>query len=99
MECLSLPSMTLAPARSPSSPFGKGSNAQKAGTPDAGPEGPAAMLSNITSKRERPSVQLPAGGERKAGFIGLFGEKARIAAGGFSRLCGPSQGAAAARQA
>jgi hypothetical protein len=25
-----------------------------------------------------PSVQLPAGGERKAGFIGLFREKARI---------------------
>jgi hypothetical protein len=29
---------------------------------------------------QQPSVQLPAGGERKAGFIGLLGEKARIAA-------------------
>jgi hypothetical protein len=29
-------------------------------------------------KNLRPSVQLPAGGERKAGFIGLPGEKARI---------------------
>jgi hypothetical protein len=29
-------------AQSPSSPFGKGSKAQKAGTPDAGPFGPAA---------------------------------------------------------
>src|SRR5262245_64986333 len=31
------PCSLLHPARSPSSPFGKGSNAQKAGTRDAGP--------------------------------------------------------------
>src|SRR4029077_17955476 len=53
------------PARSPSSPFGKGSKAQKAGTRDAGPSGPAARLA------AQSSVQLPAGIERKRGLYGL----------------------------
>src|SRR5882724_13292020 len=72
--------MALAPARSPSSPFGKGSNAQKAGTPDAGPEGPAACSPN-QAKREFAAVRsAPGQGRAEAGFIGLFGEKARFAA-------------------
>src|SRR5579864_8805039 len=46
----------------PLEPFGKGSNALKAGTPDAGPEGPtvSGALAPV-----RPSVQPPAGVERK----------------------------------
>src|SRR5262249_8514126 len=48
------------PARSPSSPFGKGSKAQKAGTRDARPIGPCRRVA-----ARRPSVQLPAGIERK----------------------------------
>src|ERR1700685_3228725 len=46
----------------PLEPFGKGSNALKAGTPDAGPEGPT-VSGALTP--ERPSVQPPAGVERK----------------------------------
>jgi hypothetical protein len=39
------------------------------------------MLSTINRGESlQPSVQLPAGGERKAGFIGLFERKARIVA-------------------
>src|ERR1700688_2978682 len=45
----------------PLEPFGKGSNALKAGTPDAGPEGPA-VSGALTPVR--PSVQPPAGVER-----------------------------------
>src|SRR5258705_12526062 len=42
---------------------------------------PCRMLSQIDRRENlQPSVQLPAGVERKAGFIGLFGEKARFAA-------------------
>jgi hypothetical protein len=53
----------------PLEPFGKGSNALKAGTPDAGPEGPTAW------KPIRPSVQPPAGVERKAAlYSGLPGK-------------------------
>ena len=57
------PCVMLLPAQSPSSLFGKGSKARKAGTRDAGPSGPAARYSP-----KRPSVQLPAGIERKRGL-------------------------------
>src|SRR6266705_1778432 len=44
--------------------------------------GQKALPPALQIRREslRPSVQLPAGGKRKAGFIGLLGKKARIAA-------------------
>src|ERR1700736_5071177 len=45
----------------PLEPFGKGSNALKAGTPDAGPEGPT--VSGALTPAQ-PSVQPPAGVER-----------------------------------
>ena len=48
----------------PLEPFGKGSNALKAGTRDAGP---GKVLPRAC--RARPSVQPPAGVERKAGLI------------------------------
>jgi hypothetical protein len=53
-----LPQIALASGAKPLEPFGKGSNALKAGTPDAEPEGSTAFLT-------RPSVQPPAGVERK----------------------------------
>src|SRR5262249_24209985 len=65
------PCSLLHPARSPSSPFGKGSNAQKARTRDAGPSalppgiGQAAVRSVPSRDRAEPRV------------IGSFGEKAR----------------------
>src|SRR6516164_8678038 len=49
----------------PLEPFWKGSNALKAGTRDAGPVRPYRAPSGGT----RPSVQPPAGVERKAGLI------------------------------
>src|SRR5215831_1028707 len=49
------------PGAKPLEPFGKGSNALKAGTPDAGPESPTVL----NSASARPSVQPPAGVERK----------------------------------
>src|SRR5262249_47443884 len=70
------PSIMLHPARSPSSPFGKGSKAQKAGTRDAGPSGPAASL-----LAGRPSVQLPAGIERRRVYRG-FRQKGKADAAG-----------------
>ncbi len=48
----------LATGAKPLEPFGKGSNALKAGTPDAGPKSPTAFFA-------RPSVQPPAGVKRK----------------------------------
>ena len=54
----------------PLEPFGKGSNALKAGTPDAGPESPTARLM-------RPSVQPPAGVERKAALYAAIGRKGK----------------------
>src|SRR5262249_22596423 len=62
------------PARSPSSPFGKRSKAQKAGARDAGPRGPAARLA------AQSSVQLPAGDRAEARVIQAPDEKARCAA-------------------
>src|SRR5271155_382343 len=51
------------PGAKPLEPFGKGSNALKAGTPDAGPRmGPTVIWNS------RPSVQPPAGVERKPGL-------------------------------
>src|ERR1700728_5359659 len=44
----------------PLEPFGKGSNALKAGTPDAGPEGPTVPFGGAYTPA-RPSVQPPAG--------------------------------------
>jgi hypothetical protein len=51
----------------PLEPFGKGSNALKAGTPDAGPEGPTlsgALGETCALSQTWPSVQPPAGVER-----------------------------------
>src|SRR5579862_8778456 len=48
----------LAPGAKPLEPFGKGSNALKAGTPDAGPLGPTASL-------EAAVRSAPGRGERK----------------------------------
>src|SRR6476660_5019882 len=65
------------PGAKPLEPFGKGSNALKAGTLDAGPRGPAAPDDRRTFGRKadnsfpgtcapaQPSVQPPAGVERK----------------------------------
>jgi hypothetical protein len=50
------------PGAKPLEPFGKGSNALKAGTPDAGPDGSYRAIGT------RPSVQPPAGVERKPGL-------------------------------
>src|ERR1700691_272370 len=44
----------------PLEPFGKGSNALKAGTPDAGPEGPTVPFVGAYTPA-RPSGQPPAG--------------------------------------
>src|SRR5688572_6135340 len=56
------------PARSPSSPFGKGSKAQKAGTQDAGPRGPC---------RWAAVRSAPGQGRAETGFISGRGQKAR----------------------
>jgi len=63
--------LALLQAQSPSRLSGKGSNAQKAGTPDAGPSGPAAPRVAM-----QPSVQFPAGSERKRGYT-EFGRKGK----------------------
>src|SRR3954449_3730174 len=77
------------PASSPSSPFGKDSqtSAQKAGTRDDGPTGPATSKSpgnpgdcdpgDSKVNLLGPSVQLPARDPRMAGYIPIFGAKAR----------------------
>ena len=52
----------LATGAKPLEPFGKGSNALKAGTPDAEPVGSTARS---PARPARPSVQPPAGVERK----------------------------------
>jgi hypothetical protein len=57
--------VVLAIGAKPLEPFGKGSNALKAGTPDAGPEGPTALHLTCQKCQIRPSVQPPAGDERK----------------------------------
>jgi hypothetical protein len=64
------------PGAKPFEPFGKGSNALKAGTRDDGRKSPAALGYDRVRKTNvsgivtaRPSVQLPAGGERKGGLI------------------------------
>src|SRR5215510_5685647 len=85
MECLSLASMALAPARSPSNPFRERLECSEGGNTGRRARRPCHWISNIRRESLRPSVQLPAGGERKAGFIGLFREKARI---GKSKDCG-----------
>ena len=59
----------------PLEPFGKGSNALKAGTPDAGPEGPTVSGALApTARTDWPSVQPPAGVERK-GALYAAGEE------------------------
>ena len=59
----------------PLEPFGKGSNALKAGTRDAGP-----VRSYRAPIGTRPSVQPPAGVERKAGLIRALGGNASASA-------------------
>src|SRR5262249_16305810 len=64
------PCSLLHPARSPSSPFGKGSNAQKAGTRDAGPSvlppgiGQAAVRS--VPSRDRAEARVISSSDEKA---------------------------------
>src|SRR5271169_274226 len=65
----------------PLEPFGKGSNALKAGTPDAGPEGPTvsgALSETCALTPIRPSVQPPAGVERKGPYTRGRRGKARL---------------------
>src|SRR5574341_2636402 len=77
MRCLSLYSSCSFPAPSPPSPFGKGSNAAKAGTPDAGPSGPAARLS---MERSHAAVRsAPSRDRAEARFIGTCEENASFA--------------------
>jgi hypothetical protein len=59
------------PGAKPLEPFGKGSNALKAGTPDAGPCRP------YRASRTRPSVQPPAGVERKAALYAGWARKCK----------------------
>src|SRR6202030_4761491 len=76
----------------PLEPFGKGSNALKAGTPDAGPEGPT--VSGALTPAQ-PSVQPPAGVERKRPYTRGGRGKARLL-----RVNGPAWSApGSARQA
>ena len=61
------------PARSPSSPSGKGSNALKAEARDAGPSGPYRLINCA-----QPAVRsAPNQDRRSARFIGGFGKNAR----------------------
>src|SRR5271157_1424765 len=59
------------PGAKPLEPFGKGSNALKAGTPDAGPESPTVQ----ERASARPSVQPPAGVERKRALYVAYLER------------------------
>src|ERR1700735_4009072 len=58
----------------PLEPFGKGSNALKAGTQDAGPEGPT-LAGALTP--EWPSVQPPAGVERNGALYARLASKGK----------------------
>src|SRR5262249_37480161 len=67
--------LRLGPAPSPSCPCGRREKkAQKAGTRDVGPTGPAGRWGSkpiwVETLCARPSVQLPAGIERKPGLYG-----------------------------
>ena len=70
MKCLSLVQPFRGPGAKPFEPFGKGSNAQKAETPDAGPTGPAASNEN-----GRPFSSQP-GPTDRAGYMRIGSEKA-----------------------
>jgi hypothetical protein len=59
------------PGAKPLEPFGKGSNALKAGTPDAGPVSPTVQ----EEEAARPSVQPPAGVERKPALYAGWPER------------------------
>src|SRR5262249_50470908 len=59
------------PGAKPLEPFGKGSNALKAGTPDAGPESPTVQERAFA----RPSVQPPAGVERRPALYAAYLER------------------------
>jgi hypothetical protein len=68
---------TLALGAKPLEPFGKGSNALKAGTPDAGPlvlpqQWRLPYLGKTVNALSQPSVQPPAGGqaEKQALYAG-----------------------------
>src|ERR1700733_12015149 len=60
----------------PLEPFGKGSNALKAGTPDAGPEGPTV---SGALNQTWPSVQPPAGVERNGALYARPARKGKAA--------------------
>src|SRR5512141_1792376 len=73
MECLSLVGpMSSILARSPSSPSGKGSNALKVETRDAGRHGPTAF------HRKTAVRSVPSQDRRSARVIWVFREKARL---------------------
>src|ERR1700680_658799 len=69
----------------PLEPFGKGSNALKAGTPDAGPEGPT-VPGALTPAR--PSVQPPAGVERNGALYARPARKGKAIDAMLFRVCG-----------
>src|SRR4029077_16697971 len=70
----------------PLEPFGKGSNALKAGTPDAGPEGPTASgaFGAATAVRSPPRR-----GRAEGGLIRAPGEERQGYSGAAGRLGGP----------
>src|SRR5580700_3858879 len=76
----------------PLEPFGKGSNALKAGTPDAGPAGPTlpgALNETCALNQTWPSVQPPAGVERKGALYAPAARKGKVIPGQREGLVGP----------
>src|SRR5580692_8776203 len=81
----------------PLEPFGKGSNALKAGTPDAGPEGPT--VSGALTPAQ-PSVQPPAGVERNGALYARPARKGKAIEARVSTVSGRACSApGSARQA
>src|ERR1700758_3619751 len=75
------------PGAKPLEPFGKGSNALKAGTPDAGPESPTVQEQSQERASARPSVQPPAGVERKRALYAAYPERQGHAKQHLARPC------------
>src|SRR5580700_12207655 len=81
----------------PLEPFGKGSNALKAGTPDAGPEGPTLVWrlgETCASSQTWPSVQPPTRVERNGALYARPARKgkaieAKVIQGSREGLAGP----------
>src|ERR1700726_721496 len=75
----------------PLEPFGKGSNALKAGTPDAGPEGPTlsgALGETCALSETWSSVQSPARVERNGALYARPARKGKAIEAMLFRVCG-----------